>query len=202
MTSLHLLKGKLEETGLYCTALETNLDSLRNTKNAQIILHLPDNGHYVVLDHIDNTNVWTIDLTSRKVYWKTPIQQFLQQWKRGIALVVSDNPQNLSIEGTPLSTSDQQQIMGGDATGKTYSCTEKIQASGDLLCSEPVGILCGGLYYTYWERYGCREDPNGGVCTGDQMPGHVYTDCITDFYYPGSCTVSGQDRYRHIRACQ
>jgi predicted double-glycine peptidase len=202
MTSLYLLKSKLEETGLYCVAVETTLESLRKVNNSQVILHLQDNGHYVILDRIDDENVWTVDLTSRKIYWKIPIQQFLRQWKRGIAIVVSDNPQNLNPEGTPLSVSDQQQIMGGDATGTNYSCTDRIQTNKDLFCSEPIGFFCGGRYYIYWERYGCKEDPNGGFCAGEEMSGHEYTDCITDFSNPGSCNVSGISRLRSIRACQ
>jgi predicted double-glycine peptidase len=202
MTSLYLLKSKLEETGLYCAAVETTLESLRKINNSQVILHLQDNSHYVILDRIDDENVWTIDLTSRKIYWKTPIQQFLRQWKRGIAIVVSDNPQNLNPEGTPLSASDQQQITGGDATGTNYSCTERIQTNKDLFCSEPIGFVCGGRYYTYWERYGCKEDPNGGFCVGEEMLGHEYTDCISDLSNLGSCNVTGISRLRSIRACQ
>ena len=202
MTSLYLLKETLEESGLYCVAMETNLESLRRLKDSQIILHLSGSNHYVILDHIDDTDVWTIDLTSRKVYWKTPIQQFLQEWKHGTALVVSDNLQDLTTEvnGMPLSPVAQQQIMGGDPAG--YSCTELIQEYDHLLCSKPVGWLCGGRYYVYWDRYGCREDPGGGTCTGEGMLGHQYTHCITDFLYLGDCTITGIWYSRYIRACQ
>jgi predicted double-glycine peptidase len=202
MTSLYLLKETLEESGLYCVAMETNLESLRRLKNSQIILHLSGSNHYVILDHIDDTDVWTIDLTSRKVYWKTSVEQFLQEWKHGTALIVSDNPQNLNADGAPLSSLVQQQIMGGDPVGSGYSCTQLLQVDDHLFCSEPVGILCGGLYYVYWERYGCQEDPNGGFCTGQEMPGHKYTHCITDFYHFGACTITGVWYPRSIRACQ
>ena len=204
MTSLYLLKETLEESGLYCVAMETNLESLRGLKNSQAILHLSDSNHYVILDHIDDTDVWTIDLTSRKVYWKTPIQQFLQEWKHGTALVVSDNLQDLTTEvnGMPLSPVVQQQIMGGDPVAAGYSCTELLQVDDYFFCSKPVGILCGGRYYRYAERYGCREDPNGGTCTGQGMIGHDYTHCITDFYHFGACTITGVWYPRYIRACQ
>jgi hypothetical protein len=201
MTSLSLLKEKLEESGLYCTAVETNLEALREINNSMIILHLPASSHYVILDHIDDKDVWTIDLTSRKVYWKTPIQQFLQGWKYGTALIVSDAPQNLSTDTiVPLSPIIQQQIMGGDPAG--YSCTELLQSDDRQLCSDPVGILCGGRYYRFWERYGCQENPKGGTCTGQGLPGHDYTHCIADFSNPGSCTITGAWYRRYIRACQ
>jgi predicted double-glycine peptidase len=200
MTSLYLLKSKLEETGLYCAAVETNLESLRKLNNVQVILHLEDSSHYVILDRIDDTYVWTIDLTSRKIYWKSPIQEFLQQWKRGIAIIVSDNPQSLNPEGTSLSVSDQQQIMGGNPG---YSCTEMIQITDRSLCPEPQGLLCGGLYYVYYQRYGCKEDPNAvESCQGYRMPGHKYARCTTDICEPGSCKLTGDWYVRDIRACQ
>jgi hypothetical protein len=203
MTSLYLLKGKLEETGLYCAAVETSLESLREITGCQIILHLEDNSHYVIMDRIDDANVWTIDLTSRKVYWKTPISQFLQQWTRGVALIVSDIPQTSNIGGTPISASDQQQIFGGDSTGTTYSCSDLIQQKSYLLCPKATGLVCNGRYYTYWDRYGCIADPNGGVCTGDGMPGHAYTACDTIIDDSISCARDEYDwHYRDIRACK
>jgi hypothetical protein len=203
MTSLYLLRGKLEETGLYCTAVETNLESLRKITASQVVLHLEDNSHYVILDRIDDANVWTIDLTSRKVYWKTPIAQFLQQWTRGIALIVSENPQNPAIVGTPLSVSDQQQILGGDTTGTNYSCSELIQEEDYTPCPKATGLVCGGRYYTYWDRYGCAADPNGRGCTGEGMPGHSYATCDTVFGASISCIPDESDRrYRDIRACK
>jgi hypothetical protein len=201
MTSLYLLKEKLEESGLYCAAVETTLESLRGIKNSTIILHLSSSNHYVILDHIDDKDVWTIDLTSRKIYWKTPAQQFLQEWKQGTALIVSDNPSNLSNnEGTLLPPLTQQQIMGGNVAG--YSCTELLQDDDRQLCSDPVGWLCGGRYYRFWERYGCREDPNGGTCVGQAMPGHNYTHCLTNFEHIGWCKTSGIWYERSIRACR
>lgn len=204
MTSLYSLKNKLEETGLYCAALETSLESLRNTTLSQAILYLPDSSHYVILDSIDDTNVWTIDLTSRKVYWKTPIQRFARQWKRGIALIVSDNPQNLTTAGTPLSESDQQQINGGDSSGTMYSCSEQIQIDKDLYCPEPMGLVCIGRYYRYWERLGCASDPNGTGCVGEGKPGHQYTTCKTQLNSGSSaCIIDTFDwKERNIRACQ
>jgi hypothetical protein len=202
MTSLYLVRETLEASGLYCTAVETNLESLRRIKNSTTILHLSASSHYVILDHIDDKDVWTIDLTSRKVYWKTPIQQFLQEWKQGTALVISDNLQKLNAEvhGTPLSQAAQQQIAGGNSAG--YSCTELLQVENHLICSNPVGILCGSIYYRYWERYGCQEDPNGGTCTGQGMIGHDYAHCITDSHCPGSCIADSNLYSRYIRACE
>jgi hypothetical protein len=199
MTSLYLLKGKLEEIGLYCTAVETTLESLRKLNNAQVILYLEDSSHYVILDRIDDTHVWTVDLTSRKIYWKTPISQFLQQWKRGIAIIISDNPQS-QTESTPLSISDQQQIMGGNPG---YSCSEVIQTADRDFCPEPQGLLCSGRYYVYFPRLGCKEDPNElKPCNGYGLPGHKYARCTTNISDPGSCNLTGSWYIRDIRACQ
>jgi len=203
MTSLYLLKEKLEEAGLYCAAVETTLESLRGIKNSTIILHLSASNHYVILDHVDNKDVWTIDLTSRKIYWKTPIQQFLQEWKQGTALIVSDSPSNLSNnEETLLPPLTQQQILGGSLTVEGYSCTERIQEEYHILCSK-VGWMCGGRYYRYAERYGCRkrDDLYIDTCVGREMLGHDYTHCLTDFP-SGWCVSSGTWYPRYIRACR
>lgn len=198
MTSLYAIRQALEAAGLYCAAVKTDVKSLAEFKNYGIILHFPTARHYVVLDRIEKDAVWTVDLTDRKFYWKRPIRELLADWKDGVALLVADQPIVLSGQVELLDDARQQQILGGNIG---YSCTELIQNEEQWLCSEPIGGLCGGAYYRFWLRYGCREDYYGTTCTGQKMIGYDYTHCINHPYYPNWCEITGRWYSRYIRAC-
>ncbi|MEN6306631.1 MAG: cysteine peptidase family C39 domain-containing protein [Anaerohalosphaeraceae bacterium] len=202
MTSLYQLKQTLEEAGLSCMAVETDLETLKQSNHCQIVLHLPASNHYIILDDIDDQYVWAIDLTNRKFYYRTPIDEFKKQWSTGTALLISDHPQHLPMQqGKPISLSIQQQIRGGDPAG--YSCTDLLQVEQRILCTQPdESWMCSGAYYRIWERTGCKEDPNGGFCSGSNMLGYDYTHCINDTANPTECTTTGQWYSRFIRACQ
>ena len=200
LTSLYSVKESLEGAGLYCAAVKTDIESLAGFRNYGVILHFPAVKHYVVLDRIEDGEAWTVDMTSRKFYWKRPIRELLADWKEGVALLVSDTPILLSGQVQFLDADQQKQIFGGSQTG--YSCTDLIQEWQDILCSQPVGGLCGGAYYRIWERYGCREDYYGTTCTGQKMVGYDYTHCINDPFNPTWCGVTGRWYSRYIRACQ
>ncbi len=199
-TSLFQLKQTLEEAGLSCLPAETDLETLRQTTNCQAVLHLPVSSHYIILDHIDDQYVWSIDLTNRKFYYRTAISEFKKQWTTGTALLVSDQPQNLPAQQVnPISLMTQQQILGGDPAG--YSCTDLLQVNDVIFCPRPVGLLCGGAYYIIYERMACQKDPNGGQCTGIQQTGYDYAYCINDPRNPTECTSNGPWYSRYIRTC-
>lgn len=200
LTSLAAVKDSLEGAGLHCVAVKTDIDSLAGFKNYGVILHFPGVKHYVVLDRIENGEAWTVDLTSRKFYWKRPIAELLADWTGGVALLVSDGPILLSGQVEFLSTEQLGNIFGGSQIG--YSCTDLIQESQDVLCPEPVGGMCGGAYYRIWERFGCQEDTSGGTCIGQKMIGYDYAYCMNDSYNPGLCMVTDRWYSRYIRACQ
>ncbi|MBN2512749.1 MAG: hypothetical protein JXB18_07410 [Sedimentisphaerales bacterium] len=200
-TSLFQLKQTLEEAGLSCLAVETDLETLRQAHHCQAVLHLPVSSHYIILDHIDDQYVWSIDLTNRKFYYRTAISEFKKQWTTGTALLVSDQPQNLPAQQvSPISLTTQQQIFGGDPAG--YSCTDLLQVDSRIECPPPVGILCGGAHYIIYERMGCQEDPNGGQCYGTQQIGYSYAHCINNPSNPTVCSSNGLFYNRYIRACQ
>ena len=202
-TSLFLLKQTLEEAGLSCLAGETNLETLRQTSNCQAVLYLPASSHYIILDHIDDQYVWAIDLTNRKFYYRTTLDEFKRQWTTGIALLVSDQPQNLPAQlVNPISLMTQQQILGGDPAG--YSCTDLLQVDDIIFCPQPMGLLCGGTYYIIYERMGCQAEPNDidGPCKGEKHQGYDYAYCINDPANPTECTAPGPWYTRFIRACK
>jgi hypothetical protein len=198
-TSLYEVKRSLEEAGLYCLAVRTDLDRLYSLSDYAVIAHLPNLGHFVIVDRIEEDAVWTIDLTSRKFYWKWKKADFAADWSDGTALLVSDSPTRLPSGLQSLTPAQLYEITGGNYD--TYSCTEKIQSEDFIPCPPPRGgFLCGGVCYVFHERYGCIEDEFGGTCIGVPMNGYDYTRCKNHPWIEGGCTDSGW-LIGLIRAC-
>jgi hypothetical protein len=199
-TRLTDMKAALEEAGLECMAVKTDIKSLGKFSNCTKIVHLPINDHYVIVDRVEEDAVWVIDLINRKFYWKKEMAEFLLEWGSGTALLVSDSPIHVPLDSqfSYLDATQMALIKGGNFG--TYSCTDKIQDTEHILCALPVGFLCSGLYYKVYERYGCKEDPNGGTCVGKMMVGYEFTQCINNIN--DGCTITGIWESRYIRACQ
>jgi hypothetical protein len=200
LTSLYDMKQSLEQSGLHCVAVKTDLDSIAKFSNYGVILHYPAVKHYVVLDRIEKDAAWTVDLADRKFYWKRSIRELLADWYEGTALLVSDSPILLSGQVEFLNAAQQQQILGGSTVG--YSCTDLIQTEEIINCPQPIGGLCGGVYYRMQERWGCRKDTDGGICTGQQFLAYEYSYCINDPSTLTLCALTGRFYNRHIRACK
>jgi hypothetical protein len=199
-TRLTDLKAALEEAGFECMAVTTDITSLGKFSNCTKIVHLPVNNHYVIVDRIEADSVWVIDLLNRQFYWKKELKEFMQEWTDGTALLVSDSPIDVPLDSRfiYLETAQLASITGGNFG--TYSCTDKLQDSEHILCDLPVGFLCSGLYYKIYERYGCKEDRNGGTCVGKMMIGYESTHCINNMN--DGCTITGIWQARNIRACK
>lgn len=198
-TNLYQLRQTLQEAGLHCDSVSLDLDSLKELNNCKVILHLSASNHYVVLDRIDDNDVWYVDLTSRKFYWKKSIRDFLMEWTNGTALIVSENPVSIPVASKLLSNQIELNIRGGDFG--SYSCTEVIQEDIDIVCPQPIGSLCIGCYYKYEKRYGCVEDESGGTCYGTGMPGYLYSRCSIKTSNWTECEINGNWLSRDIRAC-
>ncbi len=201
LTTLYDLKQNLEEAGLYCMAVQTDINALKTLPaDCAAIVHLPGFRHYLILDQIDRDSVWTIDLNSRRFYWKQDLADFVRDWGEGIALLVSDQPTKLPIQMQTLNPQLLHHIQGGDYG--TYSCSELIQYPTQQTCPQPVGgFLCGGAHYIFFERWGCREDEQGGTCIGTGMSGYMISNCINDPYHQGWCSTTN-DRIVLMRACK
>ena len=207
-TSLADMKQTLEQTGLTCMAVETNLETLEQMTDCVTVLYLSFSNHYVVLDHIDEDGVWLIDLTDRKFYANHTIDEFLTEWNSGVALLVSDEPILPPLDATfrYLEAHETADIFGGGDFGK-YSCTDPIQNVLEIehaQCPDPIGgIMCYGAYYVFFMRYGCIEDESGGTCSGQKMLSYVYYPCCNNPTKEGACTAR-VDRAvsRYIRACE
>ncbi|MHC4216247.1 MAG: cysteine peptidase family C39 domain-containing protein, partial [Planctomycetota bacterium] len=200
-TSLYELRRFARELGLHCLAVKTDIQTLRNVQDGQVILHLPKAEHYVVLDHVDEEYVWAIDLDGNKFYYRTRLSAFSLDWSEGTALLVSNGP--LNVEGTFIEVNDQEQrnIVGSAGGGfGTYSCTDTIQEKGRIHCEPPI-VFCNSVYEIIYKRYSCQLDPEGGYCTGEPMIGSIRCICIDDPYNLGACKGSGEWYSRYIRAC-
>lgn len=203
LTSLYEVKQTLEQAGLYCLAVQTDIETLRQTlPNCGVIVHLPNQKHYLIVDRIDSRFVWTIDLSSRKFYWKWKIADFVRDWKDGTALLVADAPTRLPTQIQTLSPMRLYEILGGDgAQYENYSCTQEIQKDDWIPCPMPMGgFLCYGLLYVFYPRFGCVEDENGGFCEGRPMGGIDVTQCVNDPFEYGSCLITDWHT-TYIRAC-
>jgi len=200
-TTLYELRQFTQELGFYCLAVKTDVQTLKNLKNCQAILHLPGTNHYVVLGYIDDEYVWLVDLDSNKFYYRTKLDGFDLDWSEGTALLISNEPQNLEGTFTEISDEELHKIIGSDGFG-TYSCTDLIQTYNVIFCSKMMFGLCGGRYTVFYNRYGCELDEDGGSCTGTAVIGNIASPCVEDPHDPGFCAITGEWFIRYIRACR
>jgi predicted double-glycine peptidase len=198
-TSLYDLRAFARQLGFHCAAIKTDMQTLKGLSACQVILHLPGPDHYVVLDHIDDERIWTIDLDRDRFYWATRLEDFPLDWSHGTALLVSSNPLSLPPTGVELSDGELKAIVGGFPK---YSCTKLIQEGKIINCSPMMAGVCASVYRQFWPRYACQEDENGGSCAGSDMPGVTSCPCVEDIENPGFCTVSSDWDTQPIRACQ
>jgi len=197
LISLKEIKNALEQTGLYCAAVKTNLESVAHFQDYGVILHYPASKHYVILDRVEDQAAWTIDMTSRKFYWKQSISELLSSWKDGIALLVSDKPILVTGQVQFLDAASQQQILGGFQP--LYTCTRLIQDAERVLCSQLPSGMCGGAYYRFWMRWGCEENALGEGCVGQDLPSYEYSHCLPDPLV--DCILTDIWHTIKIRAC-
>lgn len=192
-TSLSAMKQFATSLGLYCRAVTTDINTLRDLQNCQVILHIPGKKHFVVLESIDDGYVRIIDLANDKFYYRTNIDFFGMDWTQGTALLLSSN--SLQGQFTEIADSALGNIIG--ASG--YTCTRLLQTYHVIYCTE-LGGLCDGVYVVYWTRYGC-EAAESGSCSMSWFLRCKTSLCIEDPYYPLACTVTGEWTSYYMKAC-
>ena len=199
-TSLYKLQQFAQGLGLYCTTVKTDIETLKSLSNCQIILHFPRNDHYVVLEYIDDGYVWVVDLDTNKFFYRTKFSIFNQDWNNGTAQIISKDPLN-NMQGnlTVLNDSQTRSIIGGFPN---YSCTKTIQNYGIIRCPPIFGIYCLGRYTKFFTRMGCEEDPDGGTCAGEDLPGVTWFMCIVDPNTLDNCILSSDFYTQSMRACE
>ncbi len=194
-TNLYAMKQFAQDLGLFCRAVKTDIQTLRDLEGCEVILHIPGKNHFVVLGSIDDEYVRVVDLASNKFYYRTDINFFGMGWTEGTALLISNQPIQLQGDFTEIDDDQLGNIIG--AVG--YTCTRLLQEYDVIYCSY-VGGECLGNYYVFFERWGC-EAAESGSCRGSRMIRYAKTPCINDPYNPFACDVTGEWTCYYMRAC-
>jgi predicted double-glycine peptidase len=206
-TSLLAMQQFVNNAGLQSLAVRIDVRILNNPANYKAILYLPWEKHYVVFSHIENDNLWVIDLANNWLCYSLPLEKFdsADTKANAVVLFISNKAINIQSTHTAIPQKELAQIIGaaGSEFGK-YSCTELIQEYDIEFCQpSPIPLIpCWGRYTVWYNRYGCKEDENGGECTGTGLVGSLFSPCGEDPYYPGSCDITGEWYAKYIRACQ
>jgi len=177
-TSLLAMKEFVNNTGLYCTAVDADIKTLKNLKNCQVILHLPDKNHFVVLDEL-NKDATPADLS------------------KCAALLISDKPFEKQFAAIPDARLD-------GITGAAYTCTKVLQYGSETTCTPPVcsdeGCSCDGSYTVSYTVLGCQLASSGTCSSGYQTR---YRTCPCAYNgYIDDCQGNGEWTYYYMRACE
>ncbi len=192
-TNLLAMKQFLQRMGLYCRVVTTDIDTLKDLEDCEVILHIPGKKHFVVLESVDESFVRIIDLANNKFYYRTDVNFFGMDWTEGTALIISGNP----IEGEFTEIEDIQLDSIVGASG--YSCTKLVQQYNVILCTK-VGEQCEGYYRVYETRYAC-ESAESGSCSMSVMIRYRKCPCIEDPEYPSACIGTSEWTVYYMRAC-
>lgn len=193
-TNLYEMKQFAENQGLQCRAIKTDLNTLRNLSNCQVILYLPGKKHFVVLAQMGTDFVRIVDLASRKFCYRATTDFFPMDWSTGVALVLSQT----KIRGDLNDISQQEQVDISGAGG--WTCSYLLQSFNVVNCTY-VGGLCTGNYWIYWERYGCISAESGS-CSSLWLWRVSTAACINDPAPGIDCTTDGNWTHSWIYACQ
>jgi Tfp pilus assembly protein PilP len=190
-TSLYDMKRCAESSGLYARAVQTDLETLQGLAGVKAILHIPGKNHFIVLDGVDDREVWLTDLASRKFHYSQSVDFFPMDWSEGVALLLSDRPISGSFTALP------DGVLGNILGGAGWSCNQLLQESYVYYCDEYF-TGCSGAVSVYFERWGCGQTPTGS-CSESTMTSSQHTACMFDSFY--DCTVTGEWYYYDMRAC-
>ena len=194
-TSLYAMKQFAQGLGLYCRAVRTDIQMLKSLDGCEVILHIPNKNHFIVLGDIDDRYVYSIDLANDKFYYHTDVGFFGMDWTEGTALLISNQPIQIQGNFTEIEDVQLHNIIGGSG----YSCTRLLQGYNVIYCGY-MGGECGDYYEVYLPRYGC-EAAESGSCIGSRMLRYVESPCINDPYNPFACYLTFEWTLYYMRAC-
>jgi hypothetical protein len=192
-TNLYSMKRFVQQMGLYCRIVKTDIQTLKGLDDCEAILYIPGKKHFVVLEAIDDKYVWSVDLASRKFYYRTDIDFFGMDWTEGVALLVSKSP--IKGEYAEINENELANITG--ASG--YQCNI-LRQEDDVVFCEYVAGECGGNYIEFKERWGCGPDDSGS-CSQSKMVRYTRTPCIEDIQNPYGCKTIDEWISYYMRAC-
>jgi hypothetical protein len=189
-TTLFEMQQLVRSAGLDCLAVKTDLEGLKRLNDCQVILHLPQDNHYVVLSSVDDKYVRLIDLDRNTFYYRNHIEHFENIWD-STALVVFNKP-TAAVAG--LARIEDNRLH--EITGACEQCTDILQSSSTSGC---VSSPCGGTEVHQFLRKGCESASSGScsestMATQESAPCSVSSSTLT--CEPGTFTESGS-----ISAC-
>ena len=195
-TSLFAMKQFAQGLGFHCRAVKTDIQTLKSLDGCEVILHIPNKNHFIVLGDIDDRYVYSIDLANDKFYYRTDVGFFGMDWTEGTALLISNQPIQIQGNFTEIDDTQLHNIIGGSG----YSCTRLLQEYNVIYCGY-MGGLCGDYCEVYLTRYGCEAAESGSCPPRSRMLRYAENPCILDPYDLEGCTVTGEWTTYYMWAC-
>jgi hypothetical protein len=161
-TNLYDMQQYFTSEGMFAKAVKTTIDKLSSYEDCFALIHLPHISHFLLIESIDEHDIWAIDLTSNNFYMSYPKDTFQKEWMDGIALLVSD--QRIITSEKTVSQFDSRIISGGAG----LQCTYKVQDYYQTLCALTPGGICIGYKEIYFPYYLCSPAPFG-ECNNDMV---------------------------------
>jgi len=193
--SLLEIKQRALDLGLHARAVRTDLRTLSAMADCQIILHLPGQAHFVLLDAVADGKAWILDMAADRFYYTIEAAFLGMDWPDGAALLLSDRPISLPGNAVELDAATAAGLLGGD---EAYSCTKILQRPYCIYC-EQAGI-CMGYFEYYFERCAC-EAALTGSCTMTLLPRYMESPCLMDPWGSG-CMPNGVWTSYNMLSCE
>lgn len=194
-TTLLQMQQFVQSLGLNTFAIKTDIETLRNLGDYQVIVYLPQRNHFVVLAEVEPEFIRLIDLDNNMFYYRQSTGCFESAWD-GTALIVANGPIELKGRFAKIDKSVLQRIVG---TGE--QCNTPCSNSGDLPCQQ-IGAFCGGMHDIFYSRICCGCAPSGS-CSETSMVYKRSEPCITDPNSPDiSCIGNGDWTSYTMQACE
>ena len=194
-TSLYAMKQFAQDLGLFCRAVKTDIQTLKDLEGCEVILHIPGKNHFVVLGGIDNEYVWTIDLADSQFYYRTDLNFYGMDWTEGTALIISN--QSIEPQGSFTEIDDVQLNSITGSAG--YKCILPLQNYNVIYCTY-IGGECMGYYEEYPKRRGCQAAETG-TCNNRVLLRYKESPCIEDPFDPFACDITGVWTSYYMWAC-
>ncbi len=193
-TTLLQMQQFAQNLGLNTFAINTDIKTLRNLSDYQVIVYLPQQNHFVVLADVDAEFIRLIDLDKNRFYYRQSLGCFESAWE-GTALIVANEPIELKGQFAKIDKSVLQRIVG---TGE--QCNTPCSNPWDLPCLK-IGSVCGGRHYVYYSRTCCGCAPSGS-CSETSMVYKRSEPCIDDpDIFDVSCIGNGDWTSYTMQAC-
>lgn len=196
-TSLTQMQSLAQSLGFNCRAVQTDIPGLAQYPGCRIILHLPEKDHCLVLDHMDDEDVWCVDLSSDRFYYPISIDRFGLLWAAGTALVLSARPIPVNDSVAVLTHPCASAIIAGAPAG---TCTRVIQEENVEYCPPPPD--CSGAFVYWFRIVQCEWDVNAPhACSNNiRKQSKLSIPCVYDLF--GDTCVGSIWNFGHKWACE